>query len=88
MLKVFVDKISHLNPDMIVVTGDLIDGSVSYLKKDMEPLVDMIAPNGTFFVTGNHEYYSGVDQWLDETNNLGFTNLLNSHQIIKKEFPV
>ena len=80
-----VDKISHLNPDMIVVTGDLIDGSVSYLKKDMEPLVDMIAPNGTFFVTGNHEYYSGVDQWLDETNNLGFTNLLNSHQIIKKE---
>ena len=80
-----LDKISHLNPDMIVVTGDLIDGSVSYLKKDMEPLVDMIAPNGTFFVTGNHEYYSGVDQWLDETNNLGFTNLLNSHQIIKKE---
>ncbi len=80
-----LDKISQLNPDMVVVTGDLIDGSVNYLKKDMEPLVDMIAPNGTFFVTGNHEYYSGVDQWLDETNNLGFTNLLNSHQIIKKE---
>ena len=80
-----LDKISQLNPDMVVVTGDLIDGSVNYLKKDMEPLVDMIAPDGTFFVTGNHEYYSGVDQWLDETNNLGFTNLLNSHQIIKKE---
>ena len=82
--KVF-DTIANVNPDMLAVTGELVDGSVENLKSELEPFKDMIAKDGTFFVTGNHEYYSGVDQWLDETNNLGFTNLLNSHQIIKKE---
>ncbi len=77
-------KISHLNPDLIAVTGDLVDGSVKYLKSDLQPLKDMIAPYGTFFVTGNHEYYSGVDQWLDETDRLGMKNLINTNEIISK----
>ena len=77
-------KISHLNPDLIAVTGDLVDGSVKYLKSELQPLKDMIASNGTFFVTGNHEYYSGVDQWLDETDRLGMKNLINSNELISK----
>ena len=79
-----LEKISHLNPDFIAVTGDLVDGSVKYLKSELQPLKDMIASNGTFFVTGNHEYYSGVDQWLDETDRLGMKNLINTNEIISK----
>ena len=79
-----LEKISRLNPDLIAVTGDLVDGSVKYLKSELQPLKDMIASNGTFFVTGNHEYYSGVDQWLDETDRLGMKNLINSNELISK----
>ena len=79
-----LEKISHLNPDFIAVTGDLVDGSVKYLKSELQPLKDMIPPYGTFFVTGNHEYYSGVDQWLDETDRLGMKNLINSNELISK----
>ena len=79
------DTIADINPDMLAVTGDLVDGSVENLKSELEPFKDMIAKDGTFFVTGNHEYYSGVDRWLDETDRLGMTNLINSNSIIEKE---
>ena len=79
-----LDEISKVNPDMIAVTGDLIDGSVDHLKKDLEPFMDLSAPYGTYFVTGNHEYYSGVDQWHDETDRLGMINLVNSNTNIIK----
>ena len=69
---------------MLAVTGDLVDGSVENLRSDLEPFKDMIAKDGTFFVTGNHEYYSGVDRWLDETDRLGMSNLVNSKTMIKK----
>ena len=79
-----VSEVNELNPDIIAITGDMVDGSVNYLAPHVEPLKDLHANIGTFFVTGNHEYYSGVDQWLDKTDQLGFTNLLDSHEIIKK----
>ena len=44
----------------------------------------MVARHGTFFVTGNHEYYSGAESWLDETDRLGMTNLLNEHRLISR----
>ena len=79
-----VNEVNELNPDIIAITGDMVDGSVNYLAPHVEPLKDLHANIGTFFVTGNHEYYSGVDRWLDKTDQLGFTNLLDSHEIIKK----
>ena len=79
-----LNSISLLNPDLIAVTGDLVDGSVKYLQKELEPFKDLIAPQGTYFVTGNHEYYSGVDQWLEETDRLGMKNLINSSELILK----
>ena len=81
-----VSEVNELNPDIIAITGDMVDGSVSYLAPHVEPLKDLHANIGTFFVTGNHEYYSGVDRWLDKTDQLGFTNLLDSHEIIKKGY--
>ena len=81
-----VSEVNELNPDIIAITGDMVDGSVNYLAPHVEPLKDLHANIGTFFVTGNHEYYSGVDRWLEKTDQLGFTNLLDSHEIIKKGY--
>ena len=78
------EKIAFQNPDLIVITGDLVDGSVKYLSPELEPFKDMIAPYGTYFVTGNHEYYSGAEPWLDETDKLGMKNLINTNEIISK----
>jgi len=76
------DQVNDLKPDLIALTGDLVDGSVSYLSNDVAPLADLQAPIGKFFITGNHEYYSGVEHWLQETERIGFTNLVNEHRLI------
>ena len=79
-----VERVNALQPDIIVVTGDLIDGSVSFLEKDVSPLSELKAPHGKFFITGNHEYYSGVFPWLKKIKTLGFDVLLNEHRVITK----
>jgi len=79
-----VDKVNGLKPDLVVLTGDLVDGSVRELQDDVAPLADLKAPCGSYFITGNHEYYSGVQQWVAEVARLGFTVLLNEHRIIKR----
>ena len=79
-----VEQVNRLNPDIIAITGDLVDGSVEYLSKHVEPIKDLHANIGKYFVTGNHEYYSGVDQWLDKIDHYGLTNLIDSHEIITK----
>ena len=78
-----VNQISNINPDLIAITGDMVDGSIDYLEKDLEPLSNVVASFGTYFVTGNHEYYSGAERWLDETDRMGFTNLVNENKLIK-----
>ena len=79
-----VNQVNELNPDIIAITGDLVDGSVKYLAKHVEPLKDLHANVGKYFVTGNHEYYSGVDRWLDKTDQLGLNNLIDSHDVITR----
>ncbi len=79
-----VDKVNELKPDLIALTGDLVDGSVGQLRYDVAPLADLFAPYGKYFITGNHEYYSGVGQWLAETAKLGFDVLLNEHRVIER----
>jgi uncharacterized protein len=75
-----VSQINSLNPDVVVITGDLVDGSVEELKDHVAPLGKIKAKHGVFFVTGNHEYYSGAESWmrhLEET--LGVRVLRNEH---------
>ena len=79
-----VAQVNALKPDMIVLTGDLVDGSVDYLAKDVAPLSDLNARYGKFFVTGNHEYYSGVYPWLKKVKELGIEPLINEHKVITK----
>lgn len=74
--------IEKLGADLIVFTGDLVDGSVADLRGDVAPLARLRAPLGCYFVTGNHEYYSGVQEWIAEARNLGFAVLLNEHRLL------
>lgn len=77
-----VDAVNKLSPDIITITGDLVDGSVSHLSHDVDPLKNLRSTFGNFFVTGNHEYYSGVDHWVNKIRELGFTALMNENRLI------
>jgi len=83
-LNAIVTRVNALKPDAIAVTGDLVDGSVQRLALHTEPLARLSAPDGAFFVTGNHEYYSGVEQWIAEVRRLGLHVLLNEHVIRRR----
>jgi len=72
-----VARVNALKPDAIVITGDLVDGSVAELGQHVAPLSKLSARWGRYFVTGNHEYYSGVDEWLPELSRHGLRVLRN-----------
>ena len=73
-----VDTINATQPDLIAVVGDLVDGSVKNLGPAAAPLAGLKARHGSFFVTGNHEYFSGAEQWLEEVRTLGIHTLENA----------
>ena len=77
-----VQRVNSLAPDIIVLTGDLVDGSVPDLRPRIAPLADLRARRGVFAVTGNHEYYSGADAWIAEYERLGMRVLRNQRVAI------
>jgi predicted MPP superfamily phosphohydrolase len=79
-----VEVVNTLDADVVALTGDLVDGSVDQLGYDVAPLAQVQSVSGNFFVTGNHEYYSGVMEWIAEVRRLGFSVLLNEHQVIAR----
>jgi predicted MPP superfamily phosphohydrolase len=72
-----VAAINRLDADIVAVVGDLVDGSVAELGGAAAPLRDLQARHGSYFVTGNHEYYSGVEEWVVEVDRLGLRVLQN-----------
>lgn len=82
-VETIVGEVNSLKPDLIALTGDLADGTVKHLASDVAPLRELRAGHGTFFVTGNHEYYSGVHEWMREIVRLGFDVLTNEHRLIR-----
>jgi len=80
-----VAAVNDLGADMIAVTGDLVDGSVRDLARHTEPLARLSARHGAFFVTGNHEYYSGAGPWVMELRRLGLAVLINEHVVLRHE---
>jgi predicted MPP superfamily phosphohydrolase len=76
-LRDVVDKVNALKPDLIAITGDLVDGSVEDLAPLVTPIADLKAPLGVFFITGNHEYYSDVEPWCQHVKTLGIRVLRN-----------
>jgi predicted MPP superfamily phosphohydrolase len=80
-----VGRVNELKADMIAVTGDLVDGSVLQLSAHTAPLAGLTARHGAFFVTGNHEYYSGERAWTEEIRRLGLRVLKNEHVVLKHD---
>ncbi|MFT0547926.1 metallophosphoesterase [Allopusillimonas ginsengisoli] len=81
-LERIVKAVNALQPHAIALTGDLIDGSVASLRNDTEPFSRLVAQHGVYVVTGNHEYYSGAQEWVDEFRRIGLTVLMNEHKVI------
>ena len=77
-----VDAVNALDADIVAITGDLVDGSVPQLRDHVAPLANLRARHGLFFVTGNHEYYSGAQPWMDEITRLGIRVLHNEHVVL------
>ena len=77
-----VDTINALDVDMVAITGDLVDGSVYELARHVAPLAALRSRQGTFFVTGNHEYYSGALPWIQYLQTLGIKVLMNEHVVL------
>jgi predicted MPP superfamily phosphohydrolase len=84
--RAFIDEIvkrtNALNPDVIAITGDLVDGSVADLAYAVAPIGDLKARYGVYFVTGNHEYFSGAPPWIAELTRLGVRCLRNERVVI------
>jgi predicted MPP superfamily phosphohydrolase len=80
-----VEMINEAAPDLVAVVGDVVDGTVEELGPAAEPLQDLYSREGTFFVTGNHEYFvEDPASWLRELERLGVQPLRNENTIIRR----
>ncbi len=82
-LQRIVDRVNSLDANMVAITGDLVDGSVNELGHHIQPLSQLQSTHGSFFVTGNHEYYSGAHSWIAVLRQLGIRVLMNEHEVIQ-----
>ncbi len=82
-LQAIVRKVNALQADMVAITGDLVDGRVAELARHVAPLASLTSRHGTYFVTGNHEYYSGAHAWTRELERLGVQVLTNRHVVLQ-----
>jgi len=77
-----VDVVNGLRPDLVVHLGDLADGSVDRRGRQVDPLGDVRAPHGRYYILGNHEYYTGAAPWVEHMRGLGWEPLVNRHAVI------
>ena len=84
-LNAIVDRVNQLEADLVAVTGDLVDGNVIELAPHTAPLARLKARHGAYFVTGNHEYYSGAHAWIAEVSRLGLRVLMNEHVVLEHQ---
>ncbi|MFA7437071.1 metallophosphoesterase [Castellaniella sp.] len=79
-----VRRANSLHPDLIVITGDLADGSTTARARDVAPLQELHAPDGVLSIPGNHEYYSDYVDWMAAYKALGLNMLENEHVLIRR----
>jgi predicted MPP superfamily phosphohydrolase len=80
-----VQKVLRLEPDLIAVTGDIADGNPQSLAPHFKPLGHLKARLGTYYITGNHEYYWGAEAWIEALRELGFTPLINQNKTVTEK---
>jgi predicted MPP superfamily phosphohydrolase len=78
-------RANELRPDIVAVTGDLVDGSVAKLMHEVAPFGDLKSRHGVFFVTGNHDHYSGANAWATAVERLGMRVLRNESTRIEQD---
>ncbi len=81
--KAVVDKVNALNPDLILITGDLVDGKVALRTEDVAPLQELRATYGVYACHGNHEYYHHMQSWDEHFTSLGIQMLNNAHTTLQ-----
>jgi len=81
-VQAIVDRVNALDADLVAITGDVVDGSVEQLRADIAPLAGLRSRHGSYVVSGNHEFYSGVAAWMREFGRIGLQDLDNRHVII------
>lgn len=79
-----VERANAAGADLIVVTGDFIDGSVAMRRRDVAPLRDLHAPDGLYAIPGNHEYFFEYPAWMRHLSELGFRMLPNAHAVLAR----
>lgn len=83
-LEEIVRKVNDNDPDLVLITGDFVDGSVSRLMPELEPLKSIKSKFGVFAVPGNHEYYSNYTRWMEALPRLDIHMLKNEHVLVRK----
>lgn len=79
-----VERANASGADLIVVTGDFIDGSVAMRRDDVAPLQRLRAPDGVYAIPGNHEYFFDYGAWMRHLSGMGFRMLPNAHEVIER----
>ncbi|MCC8965404.1 metallophosphoesterase [Bradyrhizobium sp. Pear76] len=79
-----VARSNKLDVDLIAITGDLIDGSIDARRNDIAPLQDLIAADGVYVISGNHEYIFGYDAWMAHYAALGLRSLENRYIVLER----
>ncbi|WP_372452276.1 metallophosphoesterase [Saccharothrix obliqua] len=79
-----VRMINEQQVDLVAIVGDLVDGTVAELGEAAAPLRDLVSTHGSFFVTGNHEYFAGAEPWLAELDRLGVHPLRNERVRVER----
>ena len=79
-----VERTNELGADAIAITGDFVDGPLAGLRDEVEPLRELRARDGIFYVTGNHEYYWQADEWCSALQSLGLDFLKNEHRLVTR----
>ncbi|MEN5160125.1 metallophosphoesterase [Achromobacter spanius] len=84
-MQAVVARANALEPDLTLITGDLVDGTPAARAADVQPLADLRAPHGVVAIPGNHEYYAEYLGWLQAFEKLGLRMLLNEHMVLDRD---
>ncbi|MCV7301803.1 metallophosphoesterase [Mycobacterium barrassiae] len=79
-----VKRVNELDADLVCHVGDLADGTVDMREEQVSPLASVRAAEARVYVTGNHEYFTEAQAWLDYMESVGWTALHNRHVIVER----